>query len=86
MPVFLTAGIYKVPFWRFLALDGFAAIISVPVWITLAYSLSSNIELLLEKAHHFQVGLYIVLGMVLLGIILIAYKKKKGSKPTPIDL
>ena len=87
MPIFLTAGIYRVPFWRFVALDGFAAIISVPVWISLAYSLSSNIELLMEKAHQFQMGLYIVLGLALIFIIYMIYSKKKSSSETnAVDL
>ncbi|MBC61180.1 MAG: hypothetical protein CMP11_01890 [Zetaproteobacteria bacterium] len=80
MPVFLTAGIYKVPYKRFLTLDGTAAIISVPVWISLAYSFSSNIEVLMEKAHQFQIALYILLGMALLLTLYLVYKKKTKNK------
>lgn len=37
-PIFLTAGMTRrIPFWRFLLLDGLAALISVPVWVYLGY-------------------------------------------------
>lgn len=46
--VFLTAGMtHRVSFWRFLALDGLAALISVPFWVWLGYVGAENRQWLL---------------------------------------
>ncbi len=37
----------RVPFWRFLMLDGFAALISVPLWVYLGYFGAENHDWLL---------------------------------------
>ncbi|MCZ6815230.1 MAG: DedA family protein [Planctomycetota bacterium] len=31
--MFVTAGIFRVPYWKFMTFDGTAALISVPVWV-----------------------------------------------------
>lgn len=80
MPIFLSSGIYKVPRWKFIALDGFAAIISVPVWIYIAYAFSSNLELLAEKAKQLQMGIYSLLGIVVALILVLYFVKKKIKK------
>ena len=80
MPLFLSAGLYKVPFWKFLVLDGFAALISVPLWIWLAYSFSSNLELLVTKAKTLQMGIFSVVGILLVLIVATILIKKKISK------
>ena len=77
MPLFLTAGIYQVSKWKFFCLDGFAAIISVPVWIWVGYFFGSNLEVLGEKMHQMQVGLYSALGVLLAVILGIWFLKKK---------
>jgi membrane protein DedA with SNARE-associated domain len=69
MPLFLTAGIYHVPGWKFFLLDGFAALISVPVWVWVGHFFGSNLELLEKKMRQMQMGLYSVLGIVLLLIL-----------------
>lgn len=47
-PIYLTAGMTRrVPFWRFLMLDGLAAMISVPLWVYLGYFGAENHEWLL---------------------------------------
>lgn len=47
-PIYLTAGMTRrVPFWRFLMLDGLAALISVPLWVYLGYFGAENHEWLL---------------------------------------
>ena len=78
--VFFSAGSYKVPFWKFFFFDGVAALISVPVWIWLAYTLSSNIELLGEKLSSFQNGLYLIVGILFLAFMAFVFIKKKKKK------
>lgn len=42
--LFLTAGVFRIPFWKFFLIDGFAALISVPVWVWVGYKFSAHIE------------------------------------------
>ena len=76
-PLFMTAGMYRVPYWKFLAFDGFAALISVPFWIWLGFVFGSNLELLGKKIHEAQFGLYGVLALILVGMIGLFFLKKK---------
>lgn len=63
-PIFISAGMSgKVSFWRWLAMDGFAALISVPLWVYLGYFGAANKDWLMEKAHQFQYGLFTLIGI-----------------------
>lgn len=80
-PIFVTAGIsHKVPLWKFLALDGSAALISVPVWVYLGYFFAYEIDDVIDKIREYE---YLFLGALALGIILfISFKiyRKNSSK------
>lgn len=68
-PIFLTAGMTRrIPFWRFLILDGFAALISAPVWVYLGYYGAYNRDWLIKWIHRGQSGLLIVLCSVLIAL------------------
>ena len=70
-PIFITAGISgKVSYLRFLLMDGFAALISVPIWVYLGDYGASNQEWLMEKVHQFQYGLFTLIG---LGALVLGY-------------
>ncbi|MCX5660499.1 MAG: DedA family protein [Planctomycetota bacterium] len=43
-PVFFTAGVFKIPFWKFLVFDGTAAVLSVPLWVLLAWHFGDEID------------------------------------------
>lgn len=77
MPLFLTAGAYQVPAWKFFILDGTAALISVPVWVWVGHLFGENLELLEQKIHHLQIGLYGLLGIILLAIVGVWLVKRK---------
>ncbi|MBM5574912.1 MULTISPECIES: DedA family protein [Deefgea] len=48
-PIYLTAGMSgRISYFRFLLLDGFAALISVPIWVYLGYYGASNHEWLIK--------------------------------------
>jgi len=76
--IFLTAGISKkVSFVRFFLTDGFAALISVPIWVYLGFYFATNFELLLEHLHKGQMIVLSIVGIgILLGFFLI-YRKRK---------
>ncbi len=79
MALFLSAGIYHVPAWKFFTLDGIAATISVPLWIWLGFVFGSNLELLEAKIRQLQFGIYGVLGLLIVVLGLAWFIKKKVS-------
>ena len=77
-PIFLTAGMSgKVSFWQWLLMDGFAALISVPIWIYLGNYGAENKDWLMQQVHRFQHGLFVVLGIGLAFIIYWWWKKRQ---------
>ncbi|MCP2039639.1 membrane protein DedA with SNARE-associated domain [Neisseria sp. HSC-16F19] len=63
-PIYITAGISRrVSYWQFLVMDGFAALISVPVWVYLGAYGAENIDWLMAKVHQFQTGLFVLIGI-----------------------
>jgi membrane protein DedA with SNARE-associated domain len=69
-PIFLTAGMTgRVSFLRFFLLDGFAALISVPVWVYLGYYGAQNHEWLLTWLHRSKTVVMIVLGVIFVLVI-----------------
>ncbi|ODV11228.1 MAG: alpha-amylase [Rhodanobacter sp. SCN 68-63] len=61
--VFITAGAtHRVSFWRFILLDGLAALISVPLWVYLGYLGADNRDWLATWIHRGQGGLWVVGG------------------------
>ena len=46
-PAFLVAGVVRLPFWKFLAVDGVAAAVSVPLSFALAYFATHHLKALM---------------------------------------
>lgn len=90
-PIFLTSGILGVPPLVFFGLDGFAALISVPVWILLGWwfgdALEENpdaIEEAIEVAKQFNVYIFAGLAVLIVAYVVIKRsKKKKFMSATP---
>lgn len=66
--VFLTAGIFKMPYWKFVLMDGSAALISVPLWVILAAKFGDKAEAAVEQVK--SAGGWAIAG---LAVVLIAY-------------
>ena len=77
MPLYLSSGIYRVAPWKFFVLDGFAAIISVPLWIWIGRAFGNHLEVLEEKVHQLQMGIYGVIGLVLIVVLAFIFLKKR---------
>jgi membrane protein DedA with SNARE-associated domain len=78
--VYITAGAtHRVSFWRFLLLDGFAALISVPLWVYLGYFGANRRDWLLMWIHRGQSSLW-VLGVVALIILLVLWWRRRQRK------
>lgn len=77
-PIFLTAGMSgKVSFWQWLLMDGFAALISVPIWVYLGHYGAENKDWLMQQVHRFQHGLFIVLAIGLVFLVYWWWKKRQ---------
>ncbi|WP_174875991.1 DedA family protein [Vogesella oryzae] len=80
-PIFLTAGLTRrIPYWRFLLLDGFAALISVPIWVYLGYLGASNRDWLMAMVHRGQTGILIVLAILALVLALVWWRKRRTAQ------
>lgn len=64
--VFLNAGIFKVPYWKFIAFDGGAALISVPLWVWVGCKFSQHLHLLLGEA---RLASYVIGGVLVAALI-----------------
>lgn len=81
MPIFLTAGIYKVSPVKFFLLDGFAALISVPLWVWVGLIFGDNFEKLEKMIKSFKFGLYGILGiMAVIFLVIYLIKRRLASR------
>ena len=77
-PIYIVAGITRrVSFIRFLLLDFFAAIISVPIWVYLGDLGASNLDWLHEQIKKGQSIIYILIALLALYLV---WKWRKGRK------
>jgi membrane protein DedA with SNARE-associated domain len=75
-PLFFAAGSYHISVWKFLALDGLAAVISVPLWVYVGFLFGANLEELEKVVRKAQFGIYA--GLVVLVLLFAgAYLVKK---------
>jgi membrane protein DedA with SNARE-associated domain len=78
--VYITAGAtHRVSFWRFLMLDGLAALISVPFWVYLGYFGANRREWLSMWIRRGQSSLW-VLGGVIIVVALIWWWWRRRNK------
>lgn len=82
-PIFLTSGILGVSPWVFLALDGFAALISVPVWVLVGWWVGHKLDDALARAHEIQ--FYAIIGVILFitSYALWKWQTRKRKKKLP---
>ncbi|TGK12666.1 DedA family protein [Leptospira kmetyi] len=80
MPIYLTAGTSdRISFYRFVALDFMAAVISVPVWVYLGYFGAYNFDTLMRWVHNGQLTVLGLLGTFLLLFGIAYWIRKKRS-------
>lgn len=86
-PIFLTAGITKfVGLPAFILIDGFAALISVPVWNYLGYYGSSNREQLVRWMRDTKIAIVIILVSVIIIYVMMKLIKNRIVKSKIIDV
>ena len=75
---FLTAGIARVPFWKFLLVDGLAATLGVPTAFALAYFFTDQLSGILHDVHRIERWLMLMLLVALAGwIALLAWRRTR---------
>ncbi len=76
---FLTAGIARVPFWKFILADGAAAAIGVPSGFLLAYFFTDQLSAILHDVHRVERWLTL-LGLVALAtwIAVLAWRRSRA--------
>lgn len=82
-PIFLTVGIsHRVPLWKFLLMDGTAALISVPVWVYLGYIFAYDMDRVLFWLRKSEVLIIVLLVVGLFGIFIYNnfFRKKQDNK------
>ena len=90
-PVFFTAGIFKIPYWKFLAFDGSAAAISVPLLVLIAYFGGQNLDKIRHMAKEAQISIAVAAGFMVLLVAIwqlrrrrkIAAAKSEPPRSTP---
>jgi membrane protein DedA with SNARE-associated domain len=75
---FLTAGIARVPFWKFFAVDSGSALVTVPLGFTLAYFFADQLEEVLRDVRRTE--RWIGLGIAVVGAIALALWAWRGRE------
>ncbi|MDC0980308.1 DedA family protein [Bdellovibrionales bacterium] len=75
-PIFLTSGVLGVSPFTFFALDGGAALISVPAWVIIGWWFGNNIDNALAIAKELQLYLLATVALFITGYIL--YKRRRA--------
>ncbi|GAB2580291.1 DedA family protein [Dyella jejuensis] len=79
--VYITAGAtHRVSFWRFLLLDGVAALISVPLWVYLGYFGANRREWLGTWIHRGQSSLWMLAGALLLIALALWWRHRRRRR------
>jgi membrane protein DedA with SNARE-associated domain len=80
--MYLSAGTFGVPYWKFLLIDGSAAMISVPLWIWAGWKFSGQIEHILGGARTATIGISSMLVTALVVWAIWEYRrlKKEAAK------
>ncbi len=80
-PLFLTVGIMRVPYWLFFAMNGSAALLSIPLCFWIGYYFTDKMEEILnlrDRAHYWGLGL-VAVGLVLWLIIHYGWRRRSTN-------
>ena len=76
--IFAMAGMARMSYLRFMIVDGFAALISVPVFILLGWYFAGNIHALL---HHIKQALIpIIIGLIVVFVMVMWVKQRRAKR------
>lgn len=81
--VFLTAGAMKISVWKFLMMNGIAALISVPLFVTLGYVFGHSYDKLKAQVAEIEhVIVFVLIGAAIIWVLWLAYSRTARVKET----
>lgn len=81
-PMFFSAGLLHVPFWKFFLMDGLAALISVPAIVGAIYYFGDQIDLVIRWIKKVEHGIiFVAFAVVLLGVAKWWWAHRKTKTP-----
>ncbi len=83
--LFMSAGMVRMNFLKFIIIDGIACLLSNVIWFTIAYSLAENYQVVL--AYMKRVNIVVFVTFALLVLVFVGYKfyrKRKSTNQTPL--
>lgn len=85
-PIFLMSGVLGVRPIVFLTLDGFAALISVPVWVLIGYWFGLNLQQAFKIAKDFQLTVFSILLLLIMGFFIRRFLRRRRERSlTPAE-
>lgn len=78
--VFFTAGVFKIPVWKFLLFDGAAALLSVPLLVLLGYWFSSHLDKVKDAAFATQMSVGALVACIVAGVWWYKRRKRLAAK------
>jgi membrane protein DedA with SNARE-associated domain len=88
-PTYLIAGAMKMPGWQFLLWDGLAALVSVPLMVSLGYFFADHIQVLLHDLRRIEHWIGAIVILVVASYLLLRYRetwwvpRKNAMSPLP---
>ena len=75
-PIFFSAGVLHVPFWRFFFWDGIAALVSVPAIVGAVYYFGDELDHVIRLIKKIEGGIVIFV-IAVVGVLLLKWKLKQ---------
>lgn len=79
-PTYFTVGHSRLPYWKFLAFDGLAALVSAPLWVALGFWFGSDIERAAREAARAGHYLLIAIFVVAAGLAFRWYQSRRNGR------
>jgi len=74
--VFLTAGAMKISVWKFLMMNGFAALISVPTFVILGWAFGATYKKLEERVAEIKhIVVFVLIGIAIIWVLWLTYSR-----------
>jgi membrane protein DedA with SNARE-associated domain len=80
---YFTAGSARMRYWRFIAFDGLAALISAPAFVYLGYRLGGRLEWLVGRLRHYQLAVLVTVLAVLTMVLVLRRRRRPEPEPDP---
>jgi len=78
-PTFFTVGHARMPYWEFLIFDGFAALVSAPLWVCIGFFFGSDLEAAASWARKFSHYILLGVAVIALGLFLRWLQGRRGA-------